>query len=356
MSDAPEVPFASTLAPLAPWLAQQLGATDLVIGSADRPSSGFSAETVVFDAAFTLDGQRDDRKFVLRRESPDPPVYPVQVPGWQVAVELQYRVMDAVARNSDVPIAPLLGYEPDPSVLDAPFFVMGHVAGQVPIESPPFPQEGFFTEATPTERRKMYENGLDVLAQVHRIDWEDAGLDWLVMPGHAPNARTQFDLWKAYGEAELRGRVHPLMDRAWAWLEANWPGESPPVLNWGDPRPGNMIWRDFECECCTDFEAASISAPEVDLGWWLNFDRTMHEAVGVDRLAGEPTREEQQEIYEVAIGRSMGDMHWWQVFAAARYCAIVVRVMNRAEARGLLPEGNTIWLENPPATCLEQLL
>ena len=52
----------------------------------------------------------------------------------------------------------------------------------------------------------------------------------------------------------------------------------------------------------------------------------------------------------------MGDMHWWQVFAAARYCAIVVRVMNRAEARGLLPEGNTIWLENPPATCLEQLL
>src|SRR4051812_4954378 len=221
MSDVSEVPFASTLAPLGPWLADRLRVTDVVIGSADRPSSGFSAETVVFDAALTLDGHRDDRKFVLRRESPDPPVYPEQVPGWEVAVELQYRVMDAVARNSDVPIAPLIGYEPDRSVLEAPFFVMGHVAGQVPIESPPFPQEGFFTEATPAQRRRLYENGLDVLAGVHRMDWAAAGLDWLVPPGRQPNARTQFDIWKTYGDTELRGRVHPLMDRAWAWLEAN---------------------------------------------------------------------------------------------------------------------------------------
>ena len=61
------------------------------------------------------------------------------------------------------------------------------------------------------------------------------------MPGRQPNARTQFDLWKAYGDAELRGRVHPLMDRAWAWLEANWPDESAPVLNWGDARPSNIM-------------------------------------------------------------------------------------------------------------------
>ena len=58
MSDAPEVPFASTLAPLAPWLAERLGATDLVIGSADRPSSGFSAETVVYLRELVASGAR----------------------------------------------------------------------------------------------------------------------------------------------------------------------------------------------------------------------------------------------------------------------------------------------------------
>ena len=41
---------------------------------------------------------------------------------------------------------------------------------------------------------------------------------------------------------------------------------------------------------------------------------------------------------------------------AARYCAIVVRVMNRAVARGLMPEDHTIWLENPASSALESLL
>jgi hypothetical protein len=34
----------------------------------------------------------------------------------------------------------------------------------------------------------------------------------------------------------------------------------------------------------------------------------------------------------------------------------VVRVMNRTVARGLMPADQTIWLENPASTCLEQML
>jgi hypothetical protein len=44
------------------------------------------------------------------------------------------------------------------------------------------------------------------------------------------------------------------------------------------------------------------------------------------------------------------------VFAAARYSAIVVRVMNRMVARGQLPPEQTIWLENPASACLSQML
>ena len=46
----------------------------------------------------------------------------------------------------------------------------------------------------------------------------------------------------------------------------------------------------------------------------------------------------------------------FEVFAGARYAAIVVRVMNRLVARGDMPPDQTIWLENPATTCLEQLL
>jgi hypothetical protein len=46
----------------------------------------------------------------------------------------------------------------------------------------------------------------------------------------------------------------------------------------------------------------------------------------------------------------------YEVFAAARYCVIVVRVMNRWEQRGLLADDHTIWLENPASAALTAML
>ena len=56
---------------------------------------------------------------MLRTESPEPPIYPVQVPGGAVEIELQYRIMDTLGRHADVPVAPMVGYEADPGVLGA---------------------------------------------------------------------------------------------------------------------------------------------------------------------------------------------------------------------------------------------
>jgi aminoglycoside phosphotransferase (APT) family kinase protein len=117
-----------------------------------------------------------------------------------------------------------------------------------------------------------------------------------------------------------------------------------------------MIWRDFRCVCVTDFEAASIAPAEVDLGWWLMFDRWSHESAGVARPEGEPTRVEQADLYRRLSGRDVGDLHWYEVFAALRYCAIVVRVMNRTVERGLAPPDNPVWRDNQATVCLEELL
>ena len=341
-------------AALARWLGPRLAPAGGPVSVADAGalSTGFSAETVSFTARWP----GGERRLVLRRESPEPAVYPQQAPGLDVEVEIQYRVMAALFDHTRAPLAPLVGYESDESVLGAPFFVMGFVDGEVPLVAPSYAQEGFFTEARPSERRGMIEDGLRVLADLHALDWRAAGLDWLLEAGADPSAGRQVAIWRRYAERELRGRAHPLMERAFSWLDAHPPPPGDPTFNWGDPRPGNMIWSGFRCVCVTDFEAAAIAPAEVDLGWWLMFDRWSHESAGVARLEGEPTREEQADLYRRMSGRELADTRWFEIFAALRYCAIVVRVMNRTVDRGLAPADQTVWLENQATVCLEDLL
>jgi aminoglycoside phosphotransferase (APT) family kinase protein len=178
------------------WLAGALDVAAVRLGGFSKPTSGFSAETWIFDAEIAGDGPPLTRRLVVRRETDDPAVYPQQVPGYDCEVEIQYRTMHALADHSAVPVAPLVGYEDDPSVLGAPFFVMGDVEGEVPVENPLYTVEGFFVDATPGRRRGMIEEGLRVLAQVHEVDWREAGLDWLAAPGEELGSAQQVDVWE----------------------------------------------------------------------------------------------------------------------------------------------------------------
>jgi aminoglycoside phosphotransferase (APT) family kinase protein len=343
--------------PLQRWLATRMpDAESVEVGAFERPTGGFSAVTLLIPVRVARDGALQDEQVVLRMETPDPAIYPAQAPGLEVEVEIQFRTMQAIAQSSRVPVAPLLGYEADASVLGAPFFVMGFVPGDVPRENPIYTQQGFFAEAAPEERRRLVEDGLRVLADVHRIDWRAAGFEWLSPAKGEPGMAMQLDIWEHFADRELGDRVHPGIERAFEWLHDRLPPDSGVGLCWGDARPGNMIWQDFRCACVTDFENVSLGPPELDLGWWLMFDRWSHETYGVERLPGEPTREEQRTLYAGFAGRDVADTFYYELFAGVRYAAIVVRVMNRMVARGDLPADQRLWLQNPAATCLDQLL
>jgi aminoglycoside phosphotransferase (APT) family kinase protein len=343
-------------ASLARWLAAKLPADAVEVREIARLSGGYSAETLRVDAEVRRGTATLAERYVLRREMPEPSVYPQQAPGLDVEIEIQWRAMAGLARAAELPLAPLVGFERDASVLGAPFFVMGFVEGEVPSVAPPYTREGFFAQARPDQRQRMIEDGLSVLARIHAVDWQAAGFDWLVAPGTTPGVLAQLDLWERYAARELAGREHPVLAGGLAWLHAHEPPPGRLALSWGDSRPGNMIWRGFRCVCLTDFENVAIAEPELDLGWWLMFDRWSHECFGAPRLPGEPTRDEQRAHYAACAGIPVPDTRWHEVFAAARYCAIVVRVMNRSVARGELPADQTIWLNNPATTCLEQLL
>jgi aminoglycoside phosphotransferase (APT) family kinase protein len=343
---------------LGAWLAPRLGAVGPVVASGlgGPAATGYSAETTIFTAAFESAAGPVERRFVLRSEVPGPATYPAQAPAIDVDIEIQYRLMQAVARASTVPVAAILDYEPEPSVIGAPFFVMDFVEGVVPEVMPPYTASGFFADAQPEQRTRMITRGLQTLAEIHRSDWRSAGLDWLVTPGEAPTTARQLGLWERAGHVALGDRRHAPMEQAAEILHRHLPEGSEPTLCWGDARPGNIIWRDFECASVTDWEAASIAPPESDVGWWLMFDRTMHEACGADRLAGEPTREEQLGIYEDAAGRRVEAVELHEMFAAYRYCVVVVQLANRFVERGIPPADNDFWIANPIVATLTDLM
>ena len=340
---------AAQVAALEGWLGDRLGES-VRLDDSSPLSFGFSAETIQLDTSAG--------RLVLRVESPDPAVYPQQAPGFDVEIDIQYRLMSALAAGTGIPVAPLVGYEASPDVIGSSFFVMGFVEGVVPVVSPSYAAEGFFADATPDERRRMVRGGVEVLAELHTLDWQKHGLDWLLPDGEEPTILRQLRIWRDYTTRELAGRELPLVTDAYDWLEAHAPAHDPAevTVNWGDPRLGNVIWRDFRPVCVTDFEAASIAPYGMDLGWWLMFDRWSHEHSDAVRLPGEPTREEQAAAYFEASGRPPIDTYWYEVFAAARYCSIVVRVMNRTVERGLMPADNVYWRENQSTACLEALL
>ena len=116
-----------------------------------------------------------------------------------------------------------------------------------------------------------------------------------------------------------------------------------------------MIWQNFEVACITDFEGAAVGPRELDVGWWLMFDRWMHEGSGEARLPGEPGRSEQRTMYEQAAGVSIGDTTWYEIFSALRFAVTVVQVMNRWVARGAIPHDQTVWRDNPATAVLADL-
>lgn len=341
-------------AALGRWLSPRLD-SEATVTLEGKPGSGYSAETLVFTAT-TAAG---DERLVLRRDTAGPSPYPEQAEGLGNGVALQHTV--ARALDGRVPVAPIVGYEPSPDGLGAPFFVMRFVAGVVPIEDPPCTREGFYAEAPPALRTAMHESGLAAMAALHAVPWRSGPLAALDPPGTTPGAARQLDLCTAHLEAGLRGRTAPVFDDALAFLRSTvpaGPARDDVVLLWGDGRLGNVIWGpdDGEARALTDFESVAVGERELDLGWWLMADRWMHEGSDVERLPGEPTRAEQVALYERAAGRTVGPTGWYEVFAALRFSMTAVHVLTRWEQNGALPPDHPYWRDNPATLVLRQLL
>lgn len=335
------------------------GASAVEITDLDIPvATGFSNETVMFTAAWTdSDGSHRER-FVGRIEPGTGGLFPTQTEHTAVSVATQHRIMATVGALGAAPVPSTIGFEPDPSVLGQPFFVMHFVEGRVPGDQPRYSQAGFLVdEATPEERRRMVESGLEAMAGLHAIEWKAAGLDWLDISGTgAPTTAHQLALYRGAIVADLQGREHPVLMAALDWLDAHDPGDDRVGLSWGDARLGNIIWQDYRPAAVVDWEACALCPTEADLGWWLMFDRMSFDDMGAPRLEGFPTREEMIAHYEAVSGREVRDAHYWEVFAVMRFAQVMIRLGDRMAASGVLPPGIEMSVANQVTAALARLL
>ncbi len=319
---------AALRADLETWLAGHFG-EDARITTFEAPSgAGFSSETFLFD----VEAGDGPRRHVLRTRPTGHTVFR------EYDMLAQYKIMSALGSRTDVPVPPVVAIEEDASVLGSPFLVMERVDGRVPSDSPPYTMEGWVKELPAREQSALLRNSLDVLARMHALDPHELGLGFLDRSRFgATGTAQQLGQYRDLLEWSTQGRPMPTLDAGLAWLEENRPSEEPEaVLNWGDARISNMIYDGVDVAAVLDWEMASLGPREVDVAWFFTMDRVLGENLGIPRLPGFPDRDGTYALYEELSGTSLGDLHWYEVFAAFRFATVMLRIAQRIIAMGHL--------------------
>jgi aminoglycoside phosphotransferase (APT) family kinase protein len=125
----------------------------------------------------------------------------------------------------------------------------------------------------------------------------------------------------------------PLIERSFAWLDEHWPAETgPDVLSWGDARPGNIIYREFDPVAVLDWEMAALAPRELDLGWLIFIHRFFQDLATRFGQPGLPDFLRRGDVvskYEQLTGHSVRDLDFYIVYAALRHAIVMARVKRR---------------------------
>jgi aminoglycoside phosphotransferase (APT) family kinase protein len=268
-----------------------------------RAPGGQANETVLVDVGPAHPG-------VVVRLPPLEPTFPGYDLGPQALVQ------NAVAAAGVPAPAPTLVVT-DPDWIGSPFLAMPRVVGDIPGPAPYF--DPYVRDAGPGAQRVMHDQLLDVVADVHAVDWEAADLG-VVLPGTLLG--DALARWVAYVEWSSEGDPLPALEQALDWCARHVPEERPAVLLWGDVRLGNLVFDPARrVRAVLDWDLASLGPREMDLGWHFGLEFMM-EALFGGRLPGLPGPGEELERYQDRTGYKVRDLPWHEVFALARALAI----------------------------------
>ncbi|MGE2712854.1 phosphotransferase family protein [Mycolicibacterium litorale] len=313
------------------WLATQIadGHAPEVLVESGIDANGMSSETIVLTVA--LDG--GPQRFVARVAPTveDVPVFS------EYRMDHQFDVIRLVGEKTDVPVPPVRWLEPTGDVLGAPFFLMEHVDGVVPPDIMPYTFGGNWLYDAPAEQQRLLQDSsVEVLAKLHSIPDPHITFGFLDR-GAGENALRRnlnwFKDWYEFAAADIGRSV--LIERALDWLEAHWPADvaaTDPVLLWGDSRVGNVLYRDFRPVAVLDWEMATIGPREMDVAWMIFSHMVFQELTGLAGLDGMPhfmREEDVRATYTERTGVTLGDLHWFYVYAGVIWACVFMRTSAR---------------------------
>jgi aminoglycoside phosphotransferase (APT) family kinase protein len=286
--------------------------------------SGSASETLLFDATYARDAETTTTSLVAR-------IKPTTLGHhYQDHFEDEYRILELLGKRSNVPVPHTFWYERDKSVIGEEFCVLEQVQGQVPPDNPPFNTAGFVVEATPDQRRKLWESAVRTLCRIHTADLGD--LSFLRSENAPSGLRFELEQSHRANEWAVDGPLDPIVEQAAKYLDHNLPEDAIEGLSWGDARIGNMMFRDFECVAVLDWDMASLGGPLVDLGFWMFMEQSWPEPK-LDGLGG---RDETLRIWAEETSITAESVHWYEVFAGYRLCAALISHDRKMRANGVV--------------------
>ncbi|MFT6579003.1 MAG: aminoglycoside phosphotransferase (APT) family kinase protein [Zhongshania sp.] len=283
--------------------------------TAEKFAGGQSNPTYLIDAA--------SGKYVLRRKPPG------ELLNSAHAVDREFRVMQALAPTA-VPVPRMRVLCDDDSIIGSMFYVMDFLDGRILWDAS-------LPEQTPAERTAIYDAMNKVLADLHSVDVEKAGLSDYGKPGNY--FERQLSRWtKQYRASETE--TVPAMEKLIVWLNDNLPPDDGLVcINHGDFRLDNMMLAHDSSDVLAllDWELSTLGHPYADLAYQCMQLRIPSDAAipglgDVNREAlGIPS--EQAYIKQYCERRGIpGIDHWvfYLAFSFFRLSAILQGVYKRA--------------------------
>ena len=178
------------------------------------------------------------------------------------AIEREYRVMSAL-RDSGVPVPQMHLLCEDESIIGRAFYVMEFVQGRVLWDQT-------LPGMSPAERGAIYDEMNRVIAALHTVDVQAAGLAGYGKPGNY--FERQIGRWSKQYVASITEPIEA-MDRLMEWLPAHMPAsakdESQVSVVHGDYRLDNLVFHPTEPRVLAvlDWELSTLGHPLADFSY-----------------------------------------------------------------------------------------
>jgi len=252
------------------------------------------------------------------------------------AIEREFRVMQGL-HGSEVPVPQMLLLCEDESVIGRAFYVMEFVPGRVLWEQS-LPGLGA------DERGRIYDEMNRVIAALHRVDVQAAGLADFGKPGNY--FERQIARWSKQYQASITQPIEA-MDRLMDWLPAHMPAsardESQVSVVHGDFRLDNLVFHPTEPRVLAvlDWELSTLGHPLADFSYhcmsWHIPPGAFRGIGGLDLAAlGIPGEADYVRRYCERTGRAnpqavMADWNFYMAYNLFRMAGILQGIAKRVE-------------------------